>query len=226
MIITIDGAVATGKSSVAQDLAKSLGYIFFDTGAMYRALTYGIIHHKIDLDDEESLKRYLDSFDFDMKIKQGEKFYYVEGRDVTNIIRGLDVTEKVSEVAAIPMVREKLVEIQRELATGVNAVFEGRDMGTVVFPDADLKIFLTGRPEVRAKRRLEELKERFPEVAETLTLEKVLDDLNKRDEFDSSRQISPLKPADDAYVIDTSDKTLQQVVDDVLKCKDRRKYRQ
>jgi len=226
MIITIDGAVATGKSSVAKDLAKSLGYIFFDTGAMYRALTYGVIHNNISLDDEEALKNYLDTFDFDMKIKQGEKFYYVEGRDVTNIIRGLDVTEKVSGIAAIPMVREKLVEIQRELATGVNAVFEGRDMGTVVFPEADLKIFLTGRPDVRAERRLKELKERFPEMAETLTLEKILDDLNKRDEFDSSRQISPLKPADDAYIIDTSDKTKQQVVDDVLKCKDRRKYHQ
>jgi len=226
MIITIDGAVATGKSSVAKDLAKSLGYIYFDTGAMYRALTYGIIHHNISLDDEAALKKYLDTFDFDMKIKQGEKFYYVEGRDVTNIIRGLDVTEKVSKVAAIPMVREKLVEIQRELATGVNAVFEGRDMGTVVFPNADLKIFLTGSPEVRAERRLKELKERFPDMAETLTLEKVLEDLNQRDDFDSSRQISPLKPADDAYIIDTSDKTQQQVVDDVLKCKDRRKYHQ
>jgi len=225
MIITIDGAVATGKSSVARDLANALGYIFFDTGAMYRSITYGILHNNISLDDEKALKKYLDSFDFDMKIKQGEKYYYVEGRDVTNIIRGLDVTEKVSAVAAIPKVREKLVEIQRELAMGVNAVFEGRDMGTVVFPNADLKIFLTGRPEIRAKRRFDELKERFPDMADQLSFEKVLDDLNKRDEFDSSRQISPLKAAEDAYIIDTSDMTCEQVVDKVLECKDRRKYR-
>lgn len=226
MIITIDGAVATGKSSVARDVANALGYIFFDTGAMYRSLTYGIIHNNISLDDTDQLKKYLDIFDFDMKIKQGEKYYYVEGRDVTNIIRGLDVTEKVSEVAANPIVREKLVDIQRELAMGVNAVFEGRDIGTVVFPNADLKIFLTGRPEIRAQRRYEELKKRFPEMANQLTMEKVLEDLNKRDEFDSSRQISPLKAADDAYIIDTSDKTCEEVVDKVLECKDRRKHGQ
>jgi len=225
MIITIDGAVATGKSTVAKNVAKSLGYIFFDTGAMYRALTYGIIHHNLDYHDPDQLKKHLDAFDFDMKIKQGEKYYYVEGRDVTNIIRGMDVTEKVSEIAAIPMVREKLIDIQRVLAMGVNAVFEGRDMGTVVFPKADLKIFLTGSPEIRAERRLKELKERFPEMADQITFEKVLDDLNKRDAFDSSRQISPLKAADDAYIIDTSNLTCEEVVNKVLECKDRRKHR-
>jgi CMP/dCMP kinase len=223
MIITIDGAVATGKSSVAKQLAKSLGYIFFDTGAMYRSMAYGILHDNIDIHDEKQLKKYLDSFDFDMKIKQGEKHYYVDGKDVTTIIRGLDVTEKVSEVAAIPMVREKLIAIQREYSWGVNAVFEGRDMGTVVFPDADLKIFLTGNPEVRAERRLKELKDRFPDLADQLTYEKVLEDLNKRDQFDTSRQISPLVAAEDAYIIDTSELSLEEVVFKALEFKDRKK---
>ncbi len=223
MIITIDGAVATGKSSVAKQLAKSLGYIFFDTGAMYRSMAYGILHDNIDIHDEKQLKKYLDSFDFDMKIKQGEKHYYVDGKDVTTIIRGLDVTEKVSEVAAIPMVREKLIAIQREYSWGVNAVFEGRDMGTVVFPDADLKIYLTGNPEVRAERRLKELKERFPDMADQLTYEKVLEDLNKRDQFDTSRQMSPLRAAEDAYIIDTSELSLEDVVNKALEFKDRKK---
>lgn len=223
MIITIDGAVATGKSSVAKQLAKSLGYIFFDTGAMYRSMAYGILHDNIDIHDEKQLRKYLDSFDFDMKIKQGEKHYYVDGKDVTTIIRGLDVTEKVSEVAAIPMVREKLIAIQREYSWGVNAVFEGRDMGTVVFPDADLKIYLTGNPEVRAERRLKELKDRFPDMADHLTYEKVLKDLNKRDQFDTSRQISPLRAAEDAYIIDTSELSLEEVVNKALEFKDRKK---
>ncbi|NGX57333.1 MAG: Cytidylate kinase [Chlamydiae bacterium] len=223
MIITIDGAVATGKSSVARGLALSLGYIFFDTGAMYRSLTYGLIKKNIDINNEKKLKAYLDTFDFDMKIKRGEKLYYVEGEDVTEIIRGLEVTQKVSDVAAIPIVREKLVEIQKELATGVNAVFEGRDMGTVVFPKADLKIFLTGRTEVRAERRLKELREKFPEMADELTPEAVLENLTKRDEIDTTRKVSPLKAANDAYIIDTSDLSCEDVVNRALECKDRHK---
>lgn len=224
MIITIDGAVATGKSTVARNLAKSLGYIFFDTGAMYRSLTYGIIKNNIDIENEKQLKDYLETFDFDMKIKRGEKFYYVDGEDVTQVIRGLEVTQKVSTVAAIPIVRERLVEIQRELAMGVNAVFEGRDMGTVVFPQAELKIYLTGRNEVRAKRRLKEMKEKFPAIADKLTLEEVLQDLIKRDEIDTSRKVSPLKPAEDAYIIDTSDISSDEVLNKILECKDRHKH--
>jgi cytidylate kinase len=220
MIITIDGPVATGKSAVAKKLAESIGYIFFDTGAMYRTLTYGILKHKINIHQSEQLQQFLDQFQFDIKIVHRERKYFFEEEDVTQKIRGTEVTSVVSEVSAIKAVRDKLVAIQRELADGVNAVFEGRDMGSVVFPDASLKIFLTGRDEVRAKRRFEEMKAKYPEESQNLTLEKCLEDLNQRDTYDSTRENSPLVQATDAYVIDTSDLTIDEVVFLILEYKD------
>ncbi len=220
MIITIDGPVATGKSGVARKLAESIGFVFFDTGAMYRSLTYGILKHKIDIHQPEQLQQFLDHFKFEIKNLRGERLYFSEGEEITQKIRGLEVTQAVSEVSANTSVRDKLIEIQRQLAVGVNAVFEGRDMGTFVFPDAALKIFLTGRDEVRAKRRFDEWKPKFPEETKTLTLEKCLEDLNKRDAYDSSREHSPLCQAKDAYVIDTSDLTIDEVVYRILEIKD------
>lgn len=190
MIITIDGSVATGKSAVAKKLAESIGFIFFDTGAMYRSLTYGILKQQVDINQPEQLQVFLDNFKFEMKNIRHEKFYFFEGEDITKKIRGRDVTLAVSEISANKAVRDKLIAIQRELAIGVNAVFEGRDMGTVVFPDA-LKIFLTGRDEVRAARRYAELKAKFLDEAEHLTLEMCLEDLNQRDAYDSTREHSP-----------------------------------
>ncbi len=220
MIITIDGPIATGKSTIAKALAREIGFIFFDTGAMYRCLTYGIMKNHIDYTDLEQLKKYLETFEFDIKLKQGNKHFIVEGEDVTNKIRLQEVTSLVSQVSAIKQVRDKLVALQRQMAVGVNAVFEGRDMGSVVFPEAQVKIFLTGKPEVRAKRRLEELKAKFPKETESLTLEQVLEDINKRDAYDMNREISPLKQASDAYVIDTSNLTLQDVLMKILEYKD------
>ncbi len=220
MIITIDGPVATGKSTIAKKLSQELGYIYFDTGAMYRALTYSLLKHQVDIHQPEALKEALKAFQFDIKIRRGERRYWIEGEDVTEAIRTQDISSKVSEVSAIPLVREKLVSIQREFALGVNAVFEGRDMGTVVFPSANLKIFLSGRPEVRAKRRYDELLTKFPELSSTLTMDKVLEDLNARDHYDSTRETSPLRQADDAYLIDTSDLTVDEIVFKILECKD------
>lgn len=220
MIITIDGPVATGKSGVARKLAESIGFVFFDTGAMYRSLTYGILKHKINIHQPEQLQQFLDHFKFEIKNLRGERLYFSEGEEITQKIRGIEVTQAVSEVSANKSVRDKLIEIQRQLAVGVNAVFEGRDMGTFVFPDAALKIFLTGRDEVRAKRRFDEWKSKFPEETKTLTLEKCLEDLNKRDAYDSSREHSPLCQAKDAYVIDTSDLTIDEVVYRILEIKD------
>lgn len=225
MIITIDGPVATGKSAIAKKLAESIGFIFFDTGAMYRTLTYGILKHKVDIHQVDQLQKYLDEFQMDVKIVQRERLYFYEGEDVTKKIRGSDVTRAVSSVSAIKAVREKLIAIQRELAVGVNAVFEGRDMGTVVFPNANLKIFLTGRDDVRAKRRFEELRAKYPEDSKTLTLEKCLENINDRDNFDTSREHSPLCQAKDAYVIDTSDLTIDEVVLTILEYKDSLKTR-
>lgn len=225
MIITIDGPIATGKSTIAKHLAAAIGYIYFDTGAMYRAFTYGVIKNKVNLDQPDELDAYLKSFDFDIKVKKGDKRYYVGPEDVTDLIRLDDITSQVSRVSANSHVREKMVDFQRELARGVNAVFEGRDMGTVVFPNADLKIFLTGRSDVRAKRRFDEMKAKFPEACKDLTLDKVLQDLFARDEYDTKRDISPLKKADDAFEVDTSDLSIDEIVYKILEFKDTRKTR-
>ena len=220
MIITIDGPVATGKSTIAKKLAEELGYLFFDTGAMYRAFTWLAIHHHSAFNTSEDLEKLFNEFDFNIKYRHGEKRYYVGNEDVTQAIRSADVTAHVSEVSAHQKVRENLVAMQRKLANGINAVFEGRDMGSVVFPHAELKIFLTARPEIRAKRRFEEIKAQFPQDAENLTLEKALENLNRRDNSDSTREYSPLKQADDAILVDTSDMDIEEVVKKILELKD------
>jgi cytidylate kinase len=220
MIITIDGPVATGKSTIAKKLAESVGFIFFDTGAMYRTLTYGILKHHVNIDNLEELGQFLKNFHLDIKVIKKERAYFFEGEEVTQKIRSEEVTAAVSKVSASKAVRDKLVAVQRELAVGVNAVFEGRDMGTVVFPDAAVKVFLTGRNEVRAKRRYDELISRFPEEATHLTLEKCLEDINKRDHYDSTRDCSPLKQAENAFVIDTSDLSVDEIVFKILEYKD------
>jgi cytidylate kinase len=212
MIITIDGPIATGKSTIAKKLAEAIGFIYFDTGAMYRSLTYALLKESIPLDDREAIDRYLGNFSFDIKIRLGERSYYVGDEDVTAAIRWPEVTHNVSKVAAIPSVREALVKRQREFARGVNAVFEGRDMGTVVFPDAELKIFLTGDPMVRAKRRYEELKTKYPNKYATLTLEQALEDIGRRDYLDTTREVSPLRQAEDSHVIDTTSLSVEQIV--------------
>lgn len=220
MIITIDGAVGTGKSTVAKKLAEKIGYIYFDTGAMYRAFTYALVKNRIDLDKTEHVQHFLKSFDFDIKIHHNERQYLLNGEDVTEHIRGSEVTALVSKVSALRPVRDKLVSLQRHLAIGVNAVFEGRDMGTVVFPDARLKIYLTGRPEVRAKRRYLELRAKFPEETKTLTIEQTIIDIEARDQYDMTREISPLHQATDAHIIDTSDLTIDEVVEKILDIRD------
>lgn len=225
MIITIDGPVATGKSSVARKLAESIGFIFFDTGAMYRTLTYGILKHKIDINNQQQLDEFLNNFEMDIKVHHRERRYYFEGEDVSNKIRGEEVTSAVSKVSANKTVRDKLVAIQRQLSEGVNAVFEGRDMGTVVFPDANLKIFLTGRDDIRAKRRCEELRAKYPEEMKNLTMDKCLEEICQRDKYDSTREHAPLTQAKDAFVIDTSDLSVEEVVYKILEYKDALKTR-
>lgn len=220
MIITIDGPIATGKSTIAIRLAREIGFIFFDTGAMYRCLTYGVLKQHVNIDDPKALEEFLKNFNFEIKIKHGDRHYLVEGEDVSLKIRGAEVTAAVSKISALPAVREKLVALQREWAIGVNAVFEGRDMGTVVFPKAELKIFLTGRPEVRAARRYAELRSKFPVETTNLTVEKILEEINARDAYDMQRENSPLKQADDACVVDTSDLSLDEIILKILEYKD------
>lgn len=212
MIITIDGPAGTGKTTIARHLAEKLNFKYFDTGAMYRALTYCVLKDHVDLYDKEKLLAFLASFQFDMREVGKEKRYFVDGEDVTDFIRTHEVTQKVSEVSAHPEIRKSLVTIQREFGKAKNAVFEGRDMGTIVFPKADVKIFLTARPAVRAMRRYLEFKEKkMPS-----THEEVLKELLERDHFDSTREIAPLKQAEDAHLIDTSDLTIEEVINQIL----------
>ncbi|MEI8365881.1 MAG: (d)CMP kinase [Parachlamydiaceae bacterium] len=225
MIITIDGPIATGKSTIAKRLAQELGYVFFDTGAMYRCLAYGVHKHTINVDDPQALAEFLKTFNFEIKIKHGDRYYYIDGEDITLPIRSPEVTAAVSKISALPAVREKLVALQKNMAVGVNAVFEGRDMGSVVFPNAQLKIFLTGRPEIRAARRLAEFRDKFPAETANLTLEQVTKEIGERDAYDMSRETSPLIKAPDAFLIDTSDLSLDEIIMKILECKDSLKKR-
>lgn len=215
MIITIDGPAGTGKTTVAKNLARELGYIYFDTGSMYRAITYGVITDKIDLDDENTLKAFLESHPVTIETHFNEKRIFLAGSEVTSKIRTAEVTNLVSKVSSIRAVRDTLVATQRTLSKGVNAVFEGRDMGSVVFPDADIKIFLTASLEVRAKRRYNELIAKTPEDS-SLTLAGVLADIDRRDKYDASRDISPMKAAEDSILIDTSNLSCDEVINVII----------
>ncbi len=221
MIITIDGPIATGKSSIAKKLAERLGFIHFDTGAMYRCLTYALLKQNVNYHELSDLQKFLDHFNFDIQLENGEKRYLVDKEDVTYHIRGQQVTEKVSEVSAIKEVRIKLVTLQQKWAQNVDAVFEGRDLGTDVFPNADLKIFLTGQTEIRAKRRFDELRAKFPKETEALSLEQTIEDINRRDIYDSTRKISPLRQAEDAFVVDTTELSIDQIVEKIILLKER-----
>lgn len=212
MIITIDGPAGTGKTTIARLVAQKLGFAYFDTGAMYRSVTYGLLKNGILATDNQKVKAFLDEFKFTIKEVDGQKRYFANDEDVTDQIRQPEVTKKVSEVSALAEVRQKLVFVQRQFGQESNSVFEGRDMGSFVFPQADVKIFLTARAAVRAERRYLELKAKH----DNLNQPEVLKELIERDQMDSNREISPLKQAEDALLIDTSDKTIEDVVNDVM----------
>jgi cytidylate kinase len=226
MIITIDGPSGTGKSTVAKAVARHLGFTFFDTGAMYRSLAWKILSLGIDPADEEKVVNCLGCFDFEIQTDaKGDRSYFVEGRNVTGLIRSREISTISSQIAAYPGVRKSLVKMQRKFGRSCNAVFEGRDMGTVVFPEADLKVFLTARPTVRAERRYRELLAKFPDLSEPLSIEQVLKEMAERDKNDSDRVLSPLKQAPDAVLIDTSDDSVDQIVAKILRLKARIKKR-
>lgn len=214
MIVTIDGPSGTGKTSTARLLASQLGFLHVDTGAMYRAFTYWILEHRIEPRDKAKVLERLVDFDLRIDTDRGHKRYFVSSEEVTLAIRSDTVTAAVSVVSAYREVREAIVAKQRELGHSRNSVFEGRDLGTVVFPDAEVKIYLTARPEVRAHRRFAELKERYSEL--NTTADQILVDQEQRDIYDSTREHSPLRPADDAYIFDTSDLSLDAVVAHLL----------
>ncbi len=221
MIITIDGPAGTGKSTVARKVAEKLGFHIFDTGAMYRAVTFSAMKEKVDLSDKKKLMAFLETFHFDIRENDGAPKYFIGESDVTEAIRDPKVTKNVSEVSAKPEVREKLVDLQRGFGKGKNAVFEGRDMGSVVFPEAELKVYLTARPAVRAERRYLEVKRKFSVVDQETIMKEILE----RDHYDSTREISPLSQPANSHLIDTSDLTIDEVVGEIIKLVPKKKGR-
>ncbi|HSW87140.1 MAG TPA: (d)CMP kinase [Rhabdochlamydiaceae bacterium] len=217
MIVTIDGPAGTGKTTVAKKVAEALHFPYFDTGAMYRAVTWLLLEKQIEFSDVERIEKELSHFTFIIKGEGEDKRYIVDGQDVSQQIRSQKVTAAVSQVSALPSVRLALWKMQHEFGKKGDAVFEGRDMGTVVFPDAEVKIFLTARPEIRAQRRLNEIIEKKSSDANEMDHDKMLAEIIRRDEYDSSRTLAPLKCADDAFIIDTSDLSIDQVVNAILK---------
>ncbi len=217
MIITIDGPSGTGKTTVSKQVAQKLSFSYFDTGAMYRSVTWFILKHDIHFSDLPRIQELLATFSFHIEEVDGVKRYFVHGEDVTDEIRSQQITRMVSEIAAFPFVREMLLKVQKEFAIKESAVFEGRDLGSVVFPDAEVKIFLTASRKVRARRRLEEIRRTRPHEALEMDLKKVAEDIRRRDKMDSTRKLAPLICPKGAYVIDTSYLSLHQVVDKILK---------
>lgn len=215
MIITIDGPSGTGKSTVARSVAEKLGFIYFDTGAMYRAFTWFVIQRGIDINDLAAVQKCLEEFDFNIVEKDHQKRYLVGGTDVTEAIRTREVTAFVSPVSAIKEVRTFLLTCQYNFAQTQNAVFEGRDLGTVVFPKAEIKVFLTAEPHVRAERRLKEILAKNPNA--DLDTKQMLADILRRDEYDSTREVAPLRCPPDAFQIDTTHLSIDQVVDQIVK---------
>jgi len=214
IIIAIDGNSGCGKSSTAKVIARELQYIYIDTGAMYRAVTYFFRKNKIDLQNEADVAEALKQIDisFEYNISTGKNETYLNGKNVEFQIRQMDVSNLVSPVSEISAVRRKLVEQQRRMGQAKGVIMDGRDIGTVVFPDAELKIFMTASLEVRAERRKLELMEKGTDV----DIKEVLENLSNRDRIDSSRKDSPLKKAEDAVEIDTSNLTFDEQVNKIL----------
>ena len=211
-LIAIDGPVAVGKSSVGLRLAKRLGYIFFDTGMIYRAFTWKVLKSGISPEDEQKLCHLATTTEFDfIPSKQGALSLFVDGEDISSKLLCAGIEEVVALIAKVAGVRQAMVSQQRKLAERGRVVMAGRDIGTVVLPWAELKIFLTASTEERARRRHRELLRQ----GENPSLEIVLTDLKKRDEMDIKRTISPLKPAEDAVIINTEGVSLEQVVDKI-----------
>lgn len=214
--IAIDGHSSTGKSTLARQLAKSMGYVYIDSGAMYRAVTLyalknGLINKTLDVAGLLSQLENLELI-FDLNPETGRSEIHLNGKNVEKEIRTIEVSRYVSEVAAIPEVREKLVKLQREMGRQKGVVMDGRDIGTVVLPEAELKLFMTAAPETRAARRYKELLER----GEVVSYADVLKNVRHRDHLDSNRAISPLKQAEDAIRLDNSDMGLNEQFERVL----------
>ena len=206
--VAIDGPAGAGKSTIAKAAAKELGFIYVDTGALYRAVAYNAVKNGV-IDDEQGIISMLDDTKVELKYVNGVQSVYLNGEDVSGFIRTPEISMGASKVSAIPQVRAFLLNLQREIAKTNNVIMDGRDIATVVLPDAEVKIFLFASPECRAERRYKELVEK----GENVSFDDVLKDVNQRDYQDSHRDIAPLKPSEESIMADTSELTLQESID-------------
>ena len=209
MIVAIDGPAATGKSTSAKLVAQKLGFTYMDTGAMYRCITLSVLRNHISLADEEALQLLIQEMDMHFERTDDNLVVRLNKEDVSTLIRKPEVTSHVSAVSALPQVRNHMVDIQRKIAKNQDCVIEGRDIGTIVFPKADVKFFLVADDIVRARRRQLDLKA----IGEEKTIDELVEEICRRDRFDSERSHSPLKKADDAVEVDTSQLTIDEQVD-------------
>lgn len=209
MNIAIDGPAGAGKSTIAKKLAKDLGYIYVDTGAMYRAMAYYFMQNHIAADDTEKIAKACESVDISIEYVDGEQCVLLNGENVNGVIRNEEVGNMASATSVYPVVREKLVNLQQKLAQKADVIMDGRDIGTVVLPNADVKIYLTASSAVRAKRRYDELVAKGQEC----DLDAIEKDIIDRDYRDMHRGTSPLRQAEDAVLLDTSDLDIDGVVD-------------
>jgi cytidylate kinase len=212
MNVAIDGPAGAGKSTIAKAVAAKKGYVYVDTGAMYRAMALYFIREGISKDDEAKISASVDGIVVSIKYEDGAQHVILNGEDVTGMIRTEEVGNMASATSVYAAVRTKLVALQQELAKTTDVIMDGRDIGTVVLPNADVKVFLTASVECRAKRRFDELKAK----GENPDFDKIAKDIEERDYRDSHREISPLKQAEDAILVDSSDMTIDEVVDTII----------
>ena len=210
--IAIDGPAGAGKSTIAKRVAKALSYIYVDTGAMYRAMALYLHRNGIDAGDTEKIAAACTGADISIEYRDGEQVVLLGGENVNPYLRTQEVSAMASRSSAVPQVRTRLVELQQELAAAQNVVMDGRDIGTVVLPDAQVKIYLTASVEVRARRRFLELQEK----GEPAVLEEIAAEIAERDHRDMTREVSPLRQAEDAVLVDTSDMGIDEVADRIL----------
>lgn len=206
--VAIDGPAGAGKSTIARKVSEEIGFIYVDTGALYRTIGYYAILHNIDPEDKDKVSACLDNIKITLKFNQGKQCVFIGDIDVSDKIRTPEISMAASAVSAIPSVRKFLLDLQKNLALENNVIMDGRDIGTVVLPNADIKIFLTASSEERAKRRYADLKIKDKDIK----FQDVLNDIKQRDFNDINRKIAPLKPADDAIIVDTTGESLEQSV--------------
>ena len=212
-VIAIDGPAASGKSTTARLLAKKMKYVYIDSGAMYRACGLESLEKNVNLKDIDALKKMLENIQINIEYSENENKILLNNKDVSQRIRQADITKLSSQIAVIGIVREKMVELQRKIGEQGGVIMDGRDIGTVVFPDADFKFFMIADVKTRAKRRWEEAKNK----GENISLKVIENELIWRDKNDKTRKISPLKQADDAIAIDTTELSVSQQVEQIWK---------